>query len=352
MIDSRVVAFAGLLIFAAACSGGSGGGGSAPADTPVAATSTVAPASTAATPTPAPARPTMQVYDLPAGSGPHDVAPAADGSGIWYTAQRAGKLGLLDPATGAVREVPLGAGSAPHGVIVAENGVAWVTDGGQNAIVSVDAGTFAVTVYPLPADRPAANLNTAAFDRRGTLWFTGQSGVYGRLDTATGEMEVFDAPRGRGPYGITEAAGVIYYASLAGSYLGQVDIETGSVTPLDPPTAGAGVRRAWGDSVGRVWISEWDAGQVAVYDPADGSWREWKLPGDGAMAYAVYVDTADRVWLSDFGSNALVRFDPVEEHFEAFPLPDSPGNVRQMHGRLGETWAPESAADKIVVIRW
>jgi streptogramin lyase len=30
------------------------------------------------------------------------------------------------------------------------------------------------------------NLNTAAFDASGTLWFTGQGGVYGRLDPATG----------------------------------------------------------------------------------------------------------------------------------------------------------------------
>ncbi len=36
----------------------------------------------------------MQVYEVPAGSGPHDVAPAADG-GVWFTAQRAGSLGYI-----------------------------------------------------------------------------------------------------------------------------------------------------------------------------------------------------------------------------------------------------------------
>jgi streptogramin lyase len=30
----------------------------------------------------------------------------------------------------------------------------------------------------------------------------GQNGIYGRLDTKTGAMAVFDAPRGTGPYGI------------------------------------------------------------------------------------------------------------------------------------------------------
>ena len=45
----------------------------------------------------------------------------------------------------------------------------------------------------------------ATFDGAGTLWFTGQSGVYGRLDPASGVVEVFDAPGGPGPYGIATA---------------------------------------------------------------------------------------------------------------------------------------------------
>ena len=60
----------------------------------------------------------MQEYPVPAGSRPHDVAPAADGRSVWYTAQGSGQLGLLDPATGESRLIPLGEGSAPHGVIV------------------------------------------------------------------------------------------------------------------------------------------------------------------------------------------------------------------------------------------
>jgi hypothetical protein len=56
----------------------------------------------------------FKVFD---GAGPRDVAPAADGN-VWFTAQAAGELGRLDPRTGRVRRVPLGAGSAPHGVIV------------------------------------------------------------------------------------------------------------------------------------------------------------------------------------------------------------------------------------------
>ncbi len=121
---------------------------------------------------------------------------------------------------------------------------------------------------------------------------------------------------------------------------------------LEPPTPAQGARRVWSDSQGRIWVSEWNAGQVAVYDPSSGSWREWKLPNPGARAYAVYVDEDDLIWLSDFGANAVVRFDPATEEFEVFDLPSNPSNVRQILGRRGEVWLPESAADQLVVIRF
>ena len=207
-------------------------------------------------------------------------------------------------------------------------------------------------MFSLPAGRGNANLNTAAFGGRGILWFTGQNGIYGRLDPATGQVAVFDAPRGRGPYGIAATPnGTVYYASLAGSHIARIDGDTGRATVIEPPTPGQGARRVWSDSRGRIWASEWNAGQLGLYDPAANTWREWRLPGDRPQAYAVYVDGEDVVWLSDFGANALVRFDPRREAFEAFPLPSSPANVRQILGRPGEVWGAESGVDKLVVVR-
>jgi virginiamycin B lyase len=221
-----------------------------------------------------------------------------------------------------------------------------------NAIVRVDPVTEEVAQFPLPSGSGYANLNTATFDAQGVLWFTGQSGVYGRLDPAEGQVELFDAPGDRGPYGVaTTPDGDVYYASLAGSYLGRIDLATRRVQVLEPPTPGQGARRVWADSMGRLWVSEWNAGQLARYDPATNVWQEWPLPGDNPQPYAVYVDELDQVWLSDFGANALVRFDPVREVFEVFTLPSSPANVRQILGRPGEIWGAESGVDRLVVIR-
>ena len=294
----------------------------------------------------------MQEYPVPPGSHPHDVAPAPDGS-VWYTAQRAGALGRLDPVAGTTRHIPLGAGSSPHGVIVGPDGAPWVTDSGRNAILRVDPVSEKVSVHPLPGRRGNVDLNTAAFDKRGILWFTGQDGAYGRLDPRTGRIDVFDAPRGRGPYGIAATPdGNVYYASLAGNHVARIDTSTGAATVIEPPTPRQGARRVWSDSNGTVWVSEWNAGKLGAFDPLPGTWREWRLPGDSPQAYAVYVDEEDRVWVSDFGTNALVRFDPKRETFQSFPLPSRKARVRQLLGRKGEVWGAESGADRLVVIRF
>src|SRR5439155_419545 len=197
----------------------------------------------------------VQAYELPKGGGPHDVAVGADGI-VWYTAQRSGQLGHLDPATGKVELIPLGAGAAPHGVLVGPDGAPWITEGGTNAIVRVDPGTRVVTRWPLPDGHGWANLNTLTFDTPGRVWVTGQNGIYGRPE-----------------------------------------------------------------------------------------------PGAQPRAYAVYVDDTDVVWLSDWAANAVVRFDPERESFEVFPSDRPAANVRQLHGRRGEVWAPESGADRLVAYR-
>jgi virginiamycin B lyase len=240
---------------------------------------------------------------------------------------------------------------------VAPDGAAWVTDTGLNAIVRVDAETREIAVWPLAGAN--ANLNTATIDPDGVVWFTGQNGIVGRLDPASTPpgtvLEPVAAPRGIGPYGIDATPqGDVYFASLAGSYLGQIvpgEGESFSIEVIEPPTPEQGTRRVWSDSRGVLWTSQWNAGQVGRYDPATGEWTEWRLPGEAPQAYSVYVDERDDVWLSDFGANALVRFDPDTETFAVVPLPEANARVRQMLGRPGEVWGAESGADALVVVR-
>lgn len=90
---------------AGACSGGDGAPSPGAAPTARSTTSTA--------PADAPGDVRLEEYGVPAGSRPHDVAVAADGT-VWYTAQGSGGLGRLDPATG-------GAESAADKLVVARS---------------------------------------------------------------------------------------------------------------------------------------------------------------------------------------------------------------------------------------
>ncbi|NMJ43496.1 lyase [Roseomonas sp. JC162] len=289
--------------------------------------------------------------------GSRDVTAAGDGT-VWFCGQRNGTLNRLDPRSGAIRVVTLGPGAAPHGVIRGPDGAAWVTEGGQNAIARVDPADHRVTLWRLPQRFNDANLNTAVFDDRGTLWFTGQNGVVGRFVPATERMEVWEAPRGRGPYGITKTPqGTVWYVSLAGNHLARIDTEATTaealrVQILEPPTPNQGARRVWTDSRGRLWVSEWNSGNLSVHDPMTGRWGVWRLPGERPRCYSVWVDPTDKVWVTDFSANAILRFDPTTEGFLAFPSDRSGANVRQMDGIAGEAWGGESGTDRIVRIEY
>jgi virginiamycin B lyase len=295
---------------------------------------------------------TIQSFLLPGGISAHDVAPAADGT-VWFSAQAKGALGRLDPKTGKVELAPLGTGSAPHGVILGPHGDIWITDGGLNAILRVEPTSFKMKSYPLPLGDSDAGLNSATFDRDGVFWFTGENGIYGVLDPNTGGMRVFAAPRGRGPYGIaTSPEGVVFYASLAGNYLGRIDPDSGTVRVIEPPTPNQGARRVACDRAGGAWISEWSGGAIARYEPKDGTWQSWKVPGDRPRPYAIYVDEIGAVWVSDWGGNAIWRFDPAARVFAKFAMARPNAEIRQMAGRKGEVWAAESGTGYLTVVRF
>ena len=59
----------------------------------------------------------------------------------------------------------------------------------------------------------------------------------------------------------------------------------------------------------------------------------------------------DIAWLADYGANATLRFDPKTEQFTVFKSTSRNACVRQILGRPGEVWLPESGADKLVVVR-
>ena len=177
------------------------------------------------------------------GSRPHDPLAAADGS-VWWTGQWSSVLGRLDPATGVMKEHPLPPDSGPHGLAEDAMGNVWYTGISQNYIGKLNPGTGEVTRYPVSTEG-ARGPHTPIFDQSGSLWFTLQSGMVGRLLPETGVMTIVSTPSANTyPYGIqVNSAGVPWYVDFRGNRLGSVDPVTMEIREYPLPSPEARPRR-------------------------------------------------------------------------------------------------------------
>ena len=225
-----------------------------------------------------------------------------------------------------------------------------MTDGGLNAIVRVDPDTSAFRGFRLPPSTGYANLNTATFDRRGILWFTGQSGIYGRLNPKTGAMRVFRAPVGTGRTGSRRRRkGRSSTPRSRGATSREINVRTGKATVIRPPTAGQGARRVWSNSKGRLWVSEWNAGQGRPLRPGHAEvarvGRPRACPALRRLRRRQGLRLADRL-----RAERARAFRAGHGKFTPVPL-RAGADVRQLLGRPGEVWGAESGADRLVVVR-
>src|SRR5207237_618929 len=181
------------------------------------------------------------------------------------------------------------------------------------------------------AARPGSGLHDVACNADGTVWITGQrDGTLNLLDPRDGGLKALSLGTGAAPHGVVVGPDGAAWVAEGGQ--NAIARATGTPRIGEPPTLQQGARRVWSDSQGRLWVSEWNSGNVSLHDPRDGSWKKWKLPGERPRCYAVYVDERDAVWLTDFSANAILRFDPKTETFLAFPSDKSGVNVRQLAG--------------------
>ena len=223
-------------------------------------------------------------------------------------------------------------------MIVGPDGAAWVTDSGLNAIVRVDPRRARCSVFPLPAERRHANLNTATFDSRARSGSPARAGSTAGSTrrparSRSGTRRAAAAPTASRPR--RTATSTTPRSPAATS-------RASTSTParrrsIEPPTPGQGARRVWSRFPGpRLGQRVERRARSASTTRRTGGLAQWKLPGDAPRAYAVYVDERDKVWLSDFGANALVRFDPADRDASRASRAIGAGAaVRQMLGRAG-----------------
>jgi virginiamycin B lyase len=114
------------------------------------------------------------LYDLPNPQA-QVFSMATDPSGrLWFTEVLPGKLGMLDPTTGALTELPVPAlsGDPPalYALVIDHTGAIWFVDVGANTLGRYAPGQQTLTFFQLslPGSAPFG----LTLDPAGQLWFT------------------------------------------------------------------------------------------------------------------------------------------------------------------------------------
>jgi virginiamycin B lyase len=271
-------------------------------------------------------------FDVPTkDSRPHDPAAAPDGA-LWFTEQKADKLGRLDPKTGRIEEFAVPAGSGPHGLAADGEGNIWFTANSRGYIGKLDPKTGRVVEFRTPG---AHDPHTPALDAKGAVWFTAQeSNAVGRLDPASGKVEVRKVPTaGARPYGmVVTSKGVPFFCEFGADKLASIDPGTMKITEYTLPR-GARPRRLALAADGTIYYSDYARGFIGHLDPVTRKVEEWPSPGGAdSRPYGIAVTPDGIVWYSESGvePNTLVRFDPAAKTFTRTPIPSGGGVVRNM----------------------
>ena len=197
----------------------------------------------------------------------------ADGI-VWYTAQRDGQLGRLDPATGKVDLIAArrGRGAARRDHRSRRRALGHrgrhqlhrprrSEDARGEALAAAGSARLRQPQHRDVRQAAAASGSPA------------RTAIYGRLDPATGEIR---SGTRRAAAGRTASpprpTGDVYYASLAGSHIARVDLDDRRGDGHRAADRRARARGASGPTRrAAIWVSEWNSGQRQPLRPADGS---------------------------------------------------------------------------------
>ncbi len=308
---------------------------------------------------PAAAKAEITEYSMPEPKDlPHDVAVEPSGT-ILVTGMFTDRLYRVNPADGAVAEIPIPVEHAnPRAIDLGAHGRPWLVLGAPRKLATVGADsqwrTFDIGMY-------AHSLAIAA---DGRVWFNGHftraPELLGSVDPATSTVKTHEMPAhptlaarpgGPIPYELRVARdGRVWMSELQGNRLIAFAPATGKFQVFTLPTPHSGPRRFDVDAQGILWIPAYAANRLVRLDPATGRFTEIELPVRDALPYVVRVDPrGGALWIGTAAADALLRYHPARGTFDVYPLPSRGALVRHLavDPKNGAVWLAYGASPGI-----
>ena len=234
-------------------------------------------------------------------SRPIGITAGADGN-LWFTENGGHKIGRITP-TGAITEFALPTrGAGPDGLGLGRDGNVWFAerDAGQVGRITptgavTEFGGFPSDARPLaPAfigdeiwwsDPPGSRIFRMSFDGKitgltqcrpgggpramlaasdGNVWYVlAESHAIGRMNRRGGDVVEFPLPRAESsPRSIIDADGEIWFTDAGANLIGKMSLAGQMLDEVPVPTEKSGLRAMKLHDDGRIFFSEFDAGQI------------------------------------------------------------------------------------------
>ncbi|HXQ49857.1 MAG TPA: hypothetical protein VN802_02080 [Stellaceae bacterium] len=235
------------------------------------------------------------------GSRPIGITQGVDRN-LWFTENGGHKIGRITPQ-GEITEFPLPTPNAgPDGLNLGPDGNVWFAerDAGQVGRITrhgkiTEFGGFPKDAHPLAplmmedeiwwSDPPGSRIFRMALDGTilghssarpgggpramlpcsdGNVWFVlAESHAIGRIDRKSFAIVEFPLPRAQSsPRSIIEADGDIWFTDAGANLIGRMDFAGRLIDEYPVPTPNAGLRAMKLHPDGRIFFSEYDAGQI------------------------------------------------------------------------------------------
>jgi virginiamycin B lyase len=286
-------------------------------------------------------------------SSPYGIAIDTSGN-VWFAESGAGKIGVLNPRTGEIKEFSLPDSSArPLWLTIDQGDTIWITDPQNNQVVNFDPITGISDGYEIPTVDavPAA----IAIDYNGDVWFTELiAGKIGRIDSTTQLIQEYLIPTPQSvPTGIAIGDNkTIWFTEAASGKIARLDTLTGEILEFEPTTfnliAPTDITVA---EDGSVWLTEHGGNRITKFDPNEGTFTPHALTSEQAWPWALAFDNLQRLWFVEHGANMIGTLDVETGIVKEFTIttPDSDAQLLAID-QSNNVWFTMPGSGKVGVI--
>ncbi|MBD0329781.1 MAG: beta-propeller fold lactonase family protein [Thermoleophilia bacterium] len=288
---------------------------------------------------------------------PGGLTAGKDGR-LWFSEQLQDRIGSYDPRTRRVREIPVPGGTSPHFMATGPDGTIWFSGLGDR-LGRVDPATGEVELIAAgisPGSMPHAV--APAPDGRHVYFTQQEGGSLGRFEVASRRVVELSAalPPVSRPHGLALDPGKrhLWVALQGADRLARFDLARQRFDRFVRFSAGSGPHDVRVGPDGRtLYVTLQQGSRLGEYDPRTGAKREYPAPlprpsvtdlEPGAKLVDVIASPTERaVWITTFMAGALLRFDVDTKRFAWLRCGITPGSatLEVANGPDGRIWFTE-----------